>query len=81
MGSKDNLDKYNNEKVFNIIKDLFLFLYETSDRAITENEITARLNAINQLVGGNKINKKFGKNTHKPHRIQLSNHKKTRKRK
>ena len=81
MGSKDNLDKYNNEKVFNIIKDLFLFLYETSDRAITENEITARLNAINQLVGSNKINKKFGKNTHKPHRIQLSNHKKTRKRK
>ena len=71
MAAKDNLDKYKNEKVFNIIKDLFLFLYETSDRAITENEITTRLNAINQLVGGNTNNKKFGKNTCKNRRIQL----------
>ena len=78
MDSKDNLDKYKNEKVFNIIKDLFLFLYETSDRAIVEEEITSRLNTINQLVGGNQIkrnNKKFGKNTYKT-RIQLN--KKTR---
>jgi serine/threonine protein kinase len=81
--SKDNLDKYNNDKVFNIIKALFLFLYETSDRAITEEEITSRLSAINEVVGGNRIkrnNKKFGKNTYKT-RIQLSNHKKTRTRK
>ena len=59
MASKDNLDKYKhkykNEKVLNIIKDLFLFLYETSDRAIVEEEITSRLNTINQLVGGNQI--------------------------
>ena len=79
MAAKDNLDKYKNEKVFNIIKDLFLFLYETSDRAITENEITDQLNAINQLVGGNKNNKKFGKNTHKHHRIQLIKKTRTRK--
>jgi serine/threonine protein kinase len=81
MTDKDNLDKYNNEKVFNIIKALFLFLYETSDRAITEAEITNQLSAINQVVGGNRIkrnNKKFGKNTYKT-RIQLSNHRKTRK--
>jgi len=79
--TKDNLDKYNNERVFNIIKALFLFLYETSDRAITEAEITNQLSAINQVVGGNRIkrnNKKFGKNTYKT-RIQLANHRKTRK--
>ena len=68
MSGKYNLDKYNNEKVFNIIKDILRFLYETSDRAITENEITSRLNGINQVVGGNRIkrnNQKFGKNTYK----------------
>ena len=85
--SKDNLEKYKNKQVFNIIKELFIFVYETSDRAITEKEITNRLNAINQLVGGtitkqnnNKYSKKIGKNTCKT-RIQLSNRKKTRKRK
>jgi hypothetical protein len=81
MASKDNLDKYNNEKVFNIIKDLFIFLYETSDRAITETEITSRLNVLNQLVGGNRINrnnKQIITNTCKT-RLQLSNRKKTRK--
>jgi hypothetical protein len=79
--TKDNLDKYNNERVFNIIKALFLFLYETSDRAITEAEITNQLSAINQVGGGNRIkrnNKKFGKNTYKT-RNQLSNRTKTRK--
>jgi serine/threonine protein kinase len=71
MNSKDNLDKYKNDKVFNIIKDLFLFLYETADRSITEKDITDRLNAINQLVGGNQNNnKKCGKKTYK-NRIQL----------
>ena len=79
--TKDNLDKSKNKKVFNIIKALFIFLYETSDRAITKEEITNQLSAINQAVGGNVIkqnNKKFGKNTYKT-RIQLSNHKKPRK--
>jgi serine/threonine protein kinase len=87
MNFKDNLDKYKNEKVFNIIKDTLLFLYETSARAISEKEITTRLNAINQLVGGTitkqnnkKYSKKIGKNTCK-HRIKLSNRKKTRTRK
>lgn len=85
MASKDNLDKYaNNEKVINIIKDVFKFLYETSDRAITEKEITSRLNAINQLVGGcniiNRNNKKNSKTTHKP-RIQLYKKPRTRTRK
>jgi serine/threonine protein kinase len=79
--SKDNLDKNNNENIFNIFKDLFIFLYETSDRAITQQEVTSRLNAINQLVGGTRIkqhNKTIGKNTYKT-RIQLSNYKKPRK--
>jgi serine/threonine protein kinase len=88
MSKKDNLDKYKNEKIFNIIKDIFLFLYETSDRAITEQEITDKLSDINQLMGGKGTQKtkktkktkkpKFNKNTCKI-RIRASKHKKTRK--
>jgi serine/threonine protein kinase len=75
MSPKDNLDKYNHERVFSIVKDLFLFLYETSDRVITEQEINERLSYLNRLQplleGGYK----------KQTRFKLSNHKKTRKRK
>jgi serine/threonine protein kinase len=88
MASKDNLDKYKNEKVFNIIKDLFLFLYETSDRAITGKEIANKLRDINQLMGGKGTKRtKKTKKTNKPNsnkntckiRIHASKHKKTRK--
>ena len=73
---KDNLDKYKNEKVFNIIKEMFIFLYETSDSAIAERDITDKLSAINQLTGGKGTNKtKYNKNTCKL-RIHKSKHKK-----
>ena len=81
MPPKDNLDKYNHQQVFYIIKDLFLFLYTTSDRAIREDEIKARLSDLNRLQplleGGNK---KYIRNTYK-HSFKLSSRKKTRKRK
>jgi hypothetical protein len=78
MAPKDNLDKYNHQQVFYIIKDLFLFLYETPDRIIREDEINQRLMDINRLQplleGGNK------KKTYK-HLFKLSNRKKTQKKK
>ena len=91
MSKKDNLDKYKNEKVFNIVKEMFIFLYETSDSAITEKDITDKLSSINQLMGGkgtkgtkgtkgpkgtNKI--KYNKTTYK-NRIHKSKYKKTQK--
>jgi len=57
MSKKDNLDKYKNEKLFQIIKDIFIFLYETSDRPIIEQEITDKLSAVNQIIGGKKTRK------------------------
>ena len=77
MSNKDNLDKYKHIQVFNIIKDLFLFLYETSDRVINEQEIYEKLININDLqplLEGGK--KKYTKK----HSFKLSNRKKTRKR-
>lgn len=80
MPTKDNLDKYNHTQVFNIIKDLFLFLYETSDRVITEDEINGRLFDLNRLQPLLEGGKQKKKGTYK-YSFKLSNRTKTRKRK